>query len=283
MPELPEVETVCSGLNPVMKNQLILKAEVNRLDLRWPFPPLMAQRLTGTRVICLRRRSKYILLDLDSDETLLVHLGMSGRILISGIQVGNFQHENAVPKKHDHVDFYMQNGARVTYNDPRRFGVMDLAPTSKMSNHRLLASLGLEPLGNSFSEPYLITKLKGKTASIKSALLDQSIIAGLGNIYVCEVLFRANVSPRQKSGSLSKKRISQIVQVIRKVLTEAILAGGSSLKDYRQTNGELGYFQHSFCVYDRESLSCSDSSCSGIVKRIQQSGRSTFYCPKCQT
>ena len=266
-----------------MKNQLIIKAEVNRLDLRWPFPPLMAQRLTGTRVIRLRRRSKYILLDLDSDETLLVHLGMSGRILISGIQVGNFQHENSVPKKHDHVELYMENGARITFNDPRRFGVMDLAPTSKMSNHRLLASLGPEPLGNSFSEPYLITKLKGKTASIKSALLDQRIIAGLGNIYVCEVLFRAHISPRQKSGSLSKKRISQIVQVIRKVLAEAILAGGSSLKDYRQTSGELGYFQHSFCVYDRESLSCSDSSCSGIVKRIQQSGRSTFYCPKCQT
>ena len=283
MPELPEVETVCSGLNPVMKNQLILKAEVNRLDLRWPFPPLMAQRLTGTRVIRLRRRSKYILLDLDSDETLLVHLGMSGRVLISGMQAGIFQHENAAPKKHDHVELYMENGARITYNDPRRFGVMDLAPTSKMNNHRLLASLGPEPLGNSFTEPYLITKLKGKTASIKSALLDQRIVAGLGNIYVCEVLFRVHLSPRKKSGSISKKCISQIVRVIRTVLTEAILAGGSSLKDYRQTSGELGYFQHSFCVYDRESLSCSASNCSGIVKRIQQSGRSTFYCPKCQT
>ena len=283
MPELPEVETVCTGLEPVMKNQIILKAEVNRPNLRWPFPPNMAQRLTGTCVVRLWRRSKYILIDLDSDETLIIHLGMSGRMLISDVRVGNFQFGHPKKEKHDHVVFYMENDVRIIFNDARRFGMMDLAPTPRLSQHKLLVSLGPEPLGNSFNETYLQSALTGKNSPIKQVLLDQRVIAGLGNIYVCEVLHHASISPKRRSGSLSKKRIGRIVPIVREVLSKAILAGGSSLKDYRQADGELGYFQHSFCVYGRESLPCLKDNCGGTIRRIQQSGRSTFYCPTCQT
>jgi formamidopyrimidine-DNA glycosylase len=283
MPELPEVETVRTGLEPVMQNKVILKAEVNRPDLRWPFPPNMAQRLTGACVVRLRRRAKYILVDLDTDETLLIHLGMSGRMLISDMQVGDFQLKNFVKEKHDHVVLYMANNIRITFNDARRFGMMDLVPTPRVDKHKLLASLGLEPLGNSFNETYLQLALVGKKSPIKNVLLDQRIIAGLGNIYVCEVLHHAHISPKRRSGSLSKKRVNKIVPIVREVLLNAILAGGSSLKDYRQADGELGYFQHSFGVYGRESLPCYTDNCDGIIKRIQQSGRSTFYCPTCQT
>ena len=283
MPELPEVETVRTGLEPVMQNQVILKAEVNRPDLRWPFPPNMAQRLTGACVVRLRRRAKYILVDLDTDETLLIHLGMSGRMLISDMQVGDFQLKNFVKEKHDHVVLYMANNIRITFNDARRFGMMDLVPTPRLGKHKLLASLGLEPLGNSFNETYLQLALAGKKSPIKNVLLDQRIIAGLGNIYVCEVLHHAHISPKCRSGSLSKKRVNKIVPIVREVLSNAILAGGSSLKDYRQADGELGYFQHSFGVYGRESLPCYTDNCDGTIKRIQQSGRSTFYCPTCQT
>ena len=282
MPELPEVETVRRGLEPAMKNQLISKVDVNRPDLRWPFPPNMAKRLSGARVVGLRRRSKYILVDLDSDETLIVHLGMSGRMLVSGIQVGQFHQEHPAPKKHDHVVFHMENGARVTFNDARRFGAMDLALTAAVEQHKLLTSLGPEPLGNSFNENYLIRALSGKNAPIKSTLLDQRIIAGLGNIYVCEVLFRAKISPITKASELSKLRISKIVPIIREVLEEAILAGGSSLKDYRQTGGELGYFQHNFQVYDQENQLCSSVGCTGVIVRVIQAGRSSYYCPRCQ-
>ena len=254
MPELPEVETVRRGLEPAMKNQLISKADVNRPDLRWPFPPNMADRLTGARVLGLRRRSKYILIDLDSNETLIVHLGMSGRMLVSGIQLGQFFLDYPAAEKHDHVVFHMENNARITFNDARRFGMMDLAFTAEVEQHKLLASLGPEPLGNFFDEAYLISALIGKKTPIKSVLLDQRIIAGLGNIYVCEVLFRAKISPMCRAGDLSKPHIGKILLIIREVLEEAILAGGSSLKDYRQTGGELGYFQHNFQVYDREDL-----------------------------
>jgi formamidopyrimidine-DNA glycosylase len=282
MPELPEVETVRRGIESAMQDQVIITAEVNRPDLRWPFPPNMAKRLSGARVVGLRRRSKYILVDLDSDETLIVHLGMSGRMLVSGIQVGQFHQEHPAPKKHDHVVFHMENGARVTFNDARRFGAMDLASTAAVEQHKLLASLGPEPLGNSFDETYLIGALSGKNSPIKSTLLDQRIIAGLGNIYVCEVLFRAKISPITKASELSKLRIGKIVPIIREVLEEAILAGGSSLKDYRQTGGELGYFQHNFQVYDQENQLCSSVGCTGVIVRIIQAGRSSYYCPRCQ-
>ena len=282
MPELPEVETVRRGLEPAMQDQLITRADVNRPDLRWPFPPNMAARLAGARVLGLRRRSKYILVDLDSDETLIIHLGMSGRMLVSGVQIGQFHQEHPAPEKHDHVILHMENDARVTFNDARRFGAMDLAPTTQVETHKFLADQGPEPLGNSFDETYLIAALLGKNSSIKSALLDQRIVAGLGNIYVCEVLFRAKILPMCKAGALSKACVGKIVLIIREVLGEAIRAGGSSLKDYRQTGGELGYFQHSFQVYGQEGMPCCSAGCTGIVARVTQAGRSSFYCPTCQ-
>ena len=282
MPELPEVETVRRGLMPAILGQIISMAEVNRPDLRWPFPKNMAQRLTGARVTALRRRSKYILMDLDRGETLIIHLGMSGRMLISGFKLGNFFTEHPAAEKHDHVVFHMENGARITFNDARRFGAMDLATTAEVENHKFLTSLGPEPLGNSFNEGYLKGALTGKNTPIKTALLDQRIIAGLGNIYVCEVLYRSKILPTQKAATLSKLAIGKIVPTIREVLEEAISAGGSSLKDYRQTGGELGYFQHNFQVYGREGETCKEKVCKGTIKRITQAGRSSFFCPQCQ-
>lgn len=282
MPELPEVETVRRGLEPAMLGQVILEASVNRPDLRWPLPQGMAERLRGQRVTALRRRSKYILVDLTSGETLIIHLGMSGRMLISGVTVGEFQHPHPAPQKHDHVVLEMEGGARITFNDARRFGAMDLATTALVEEHWLLRDLGPEPLGNSFDGPYLAGRLAGRNTPIKSALLDQRIVAGLGNIYVCEVLHRARISPRRKAGNISASRAAELVPVIRDVLNEAIRAGGSSLRDYRQADGELGYFQHTFRVYDREGQPCTTQGCSGFVRRIVQSGRSSFYCPACQ-
>lgn len=282
MPELPEVETVRRGLLPAMEGQVIELAQVNRADLRWPFPPQMAERLTGARVLRLRRRSKYILADLSTDETLLIHLGMSGRMLISGDLLGAFHHDHPAPQKHDHVVLTMESGARVTFNDARRFGAMDMFPTATGEAHPLLAALGPEPLGNAFDEAYLSARLKGRNTPIKSALLDQHIVAGLGNIYVCETLYRAGISPKKKAGDLTVKRASALVPIIRDVLTEAIEAGGSSLRDYRQTDGELGYFQHTFQVYGREGELCRTPGCTAQIERIVQSGRSSFYCPTCQ-
>ncbi|NIZ60395.1 DNA-formamidopyrimidine glycosylase [Sedimentitalea sp. CY04] len=282
MPELPEVETVMRGLAPAMEGAVIANAQVNRPDLRWPFPERMAERLTGARVNALRRRSKYILAELDSGESLLVHLGMSGRMTVSGDPLGQFVHDHPAKQKHDHVVFDMDNGARITFNDPRRFGAMDLLDTATADQHKLLSVLGPEPLGNDFQEDYLIQAFEGRNTPVKSALLDQGIIAGLGNIYVCEVLFRSKVSPRRKAGQISASRVAGLVPVVRQVLADAIDAGGSSLKDFRQADGNLGYFQHSFDVYGREGEPCKGASCSGIIGRITQSGRSTFYCGKCQ-
>lgn len=282
MPELPEVETVRRGLTPAMEGQVITRAQVNRPDLRWPFPEHMADRLTGKRVLGLRRRSKYILADLDSGETLLIHLGMSGRMLISGDPLGQFVHTHPAPEKHDHVVFDMENGARITFNDPRRFGAMDMFATSTGEAHPLLASLGPEPLGNSFDETYLTNALKTRNTPMKSALLDQKTIAGLGNIYVCEALFRSKIHPTRPAKKVSKARISTLVPIIRDVLNDAITAGGSSLRDFRQADGELGYFQHSFDVYGREGDPCRTPGCGSTIHRIVQSGRSTFYCPTCQ-
>jgi formamidopyrimidine-DNA glycosylase len=282
MPELPEVETVRRGLAPVMEGAVIARADVNRPDLRRPFPEGMAARLTGQRVLCLRRRSKYILADLASGETLLIHLGMSGRMLVSGDPLGTFVYAHPAPEKHDHVVFHMENGARVTFNDPRRFGAMDMFATIGAEDHALLAKLGPEPLGNSFDEGYLVTALRGKNTPIKSALLDQRIVAGLGNIYVCETLFRAGISPRRQAANIGAGCAAGLVPIIRDVLTDAIRAGGSSLRDFKQADGELGYFQHSFDVYGREGQPCRREGCGGTVGRVVQSGRSSFYCGGCQ-
>ncbi|WP_212522956.1 bifunctional DNA-formamidopyrimidine glycosylase/DNA-(apurinic or apyrimidinic site) lyase [Actibacterium sp. MT2.3-13A] len=282
MPELPEVETVRRGLAPVMEGARIARAEVNRPDLRWPFPERMAERLTGARVEHLGRRSKYILAGLDTGETLLIHLGMSGRMLVSGDPLGRFHHDHPAPQKHDHVVLHMENGARVTFNDARRFGAMDLCPSEAAAGHAWLARLGPEPLGNAFHEDYLIGRFRGRMSPVKSALLDQHVVAGLGNIYVCEALHRAGISPTRKAGRIAEGRVAALVPVIREVLTEAIAAGGSSLKDFRHSDGELGYFQHSFRAYGREGKSCQTPGCHGKIRRIVQSGRSSFYCAECQ-
>ena len=265
-----------------MEGRVIAAADVRRPDLRWPFPERMGARLTGARVHRLRRRSKYLLADLDTGETLIVHLGMSGRILISGNQVGSFHHTHPAPEKHDHVVLDIEGGARVTFNDARRFGAMDLAPTDAAEAHWLLATLGPEPLGNRFDEDYLVARFNGRMTPVKAALLDQRVVAGLGNIYVCEALHRAGISPKRKAGRIAEPRVRALVPAIREVLSEAIEAGGSSLRDYRQADGELGYFQHSFRVYGREGEPCTTQGSSGTVVRIVQSGRSTFYCPQCQ-
>ena len=282
MPELPEVETVLRGLAPVLEGRTIVKAKVNRPDLRWPFPENMAGRISGQKISKLWRRSKYILADLSSGESLLIHLGMSGRILISGDPLGTFVHDHPAAQKHDHVVFDIDNGARVTFNDPRRFGAMDLLSTDGADHHPLLRDIGPEPLSNAFNETYLIERLKGKKSAIKSVLLDQKIVAGLGNIYVCEALYRAGISPKRLAGKTAEKRLAALVPIIRQVLDEAINAGGSSLRDFRQADGELGYFQHSFNVYGREGLPCVTDGCDHVVQRIVQSGRSSFYCKNCQ-
>lgn len=281
MPELPEVETVRAGLLPAMEGQMILRADINRPDLRWPFPPKMSERLTGARVLALRRRSKYILVDLSTGESLLIHLGMSGRMLVSGLTLGEFVHDHPAAEKHDHVVLHMENGAKVTFNDPRRFGAMDLLERVRADQHPLLADIGPEPLGNGFSQSYLVEKLARRATPIKSALLDQKLVAGLGNIYVCEVLYRAKIAPDRLARDVADA--GRLVAIIRDVLTEAIAAGGSSLRDYRQADGALGYFQHGFAVYGREGGACMTADCATPIARIVQTGRSSFYCPRCQT
>jgi len=265
-----------------MEGQKILHAEIRRPDLRWPFPSNMQARLTGKTIRRLGRRSKYILADLDSDETLLIHFGMSGRMLISGEAPGAFHHERAMPEKHDHVILDMSGGARIAFNDPRRFGAMDLISTPELEHHKLLASLGPEPLSNACNAAYLKERLAGKKTPIKSALLDQRIIAGLGNIYVCEALWRAGVSPKRLAGKVSAARLSDLAAAIRETIQDAIEAGGSSLRDYRQADGDLGYFQHQFAVYDRVGEPCTRAECDGSIERVVQSARSSFYCPTCQ-
>lgn len=284
MPELPEVETVRRGLQPALEGAQIVRAQVNRADLRWPFPEQMSERLQGARVNGLRRRSKYILADLDTGETLLIHLGMSGRMLVSANREmpGVFVHGHPPAEKHDHVVLDTNTGARVTFNDARRFGAMDLFDTAREAEHWLIRDLGPEPLGNAFNEDHLIRAFAGKRSPVKSALLDQRIVAGLGNIYVCEALFRAGISPLRHAGRIAPARVARLVPIIREVLSEAIDAGGSSLKDHRQANGELGYFQHTFSVYGREGDPCQTHGCTGKIKRKVQSGRSSFFCPHCQ-
>ena len=280
MPELPEVETVRRGLVPHLEGRRIARAEARRPDLRWPLPPDLVQVLTGARVLELRRRSKYLLADLDRGGTLLLHLGMSGRLLVEGAGLAGFHRDPAIIPRHDHVVLETEDGTTITFNDARRFGMVDLIREGEA--HPLLAQLGPEPFDDSFDTAYLAGRLKNKQASIKQVLLDQKIVAGLGNIYVSEALHRAGIDPRRAAGRISKARIAALLDHIREVLTDAIAAGGSSLRDHRQASGELGYFQHSFRVYDREGAICPTGGCTGQIQRIVQSGRSTFFCRACQ-
>lgn len=281
MPELPEVETVRRGLTPALEGARLIRVDVNRPDLRWPFPERMAERLTGATVRRLGRRSKYLLLELDTDETLIVHLGMSGRMVVDDTRLGQFHRDPAWRVQHDHVVFHTDTH-RVTFNDARRFGAMDLALTAGLENHWLIEKLGPEPLGNTFDEDHLVRAFAGRNTPVKSALLDQRIVAGLGNIYVCEALHRAGISPLRKAGQISAARVRTLVPIIRDVLGAAIEAGGSSLRDHRQADGNLGYFQHSFRVYDREGAPCPTDGCAGTIRRTVQAGRSSFHCVTCQ-
>ena len=265
-----------------MSGMVIEKTDVNRQDLRWPLPKRMAQQLSGQRIVRLHRRSKFILAELSSNKTLLIHLGMSGRLNISYNTSSSPSTAQFVAEKHDHVIFHLQSGQTVTYNDPRRFGMMDICPTPKITQHKLLLNLGPEPFDKEFSAAYLKRILKDRKSSIKSMLLNQKIVAGLGNIYVCETLFRAGIHPRRTGAEITQRHIQKLPCIIRDVLRDAINAGGSSLRDYRQANGELGYFQHGFDVYGREGKKCRHLHCSGKIKRITQSGRSSFFCSKCQ-
>lgn len=270
------------GLEPVLAGRVILAADVRRPDLRRPLPPRLAERLTGARVLTLRRRSKYLLADLDRGETLIAHLGMSGRVLVSGAPVGRFHHALAAPGKHDHVVLDLEDGARVVFNDARRFGSMDLAPTAEVEAHPLLAGLGPEPLGNGFDASYLAGRLAGRRTPVKASLLDQRVVAGLGNIYVSEALWRAGVSPLRQAREVGPDEAERMVAAIRAVLAEAIEAGGSTLRDHRRADGELGHFQHAFAVYGRAGEPCRAAGCAGVVARDVQAGRSSFHCPRCQ-
>jgi formamidopyrimidine-DNA glycosylase len=302
MPELPEVETVRLGLAPAMEGYTLTGVETRRGDLRVPFPKNFTARIRGRKVESLRRRAKYILADLDSGETLVIHLGMSGRMSVysqgSQRKLGNYVYDTAPDGagdgKHDHVVFETDAPARIVFNDHRRFGLMTLVETTRLDDDKLFKGIGIEPLSDGFDAAYLARALEGKKTPIKSALLDQRVIAGLGNIYVCEALFRAGISPKRLAGAVKAERIAPLVAAIRKVLKDAIAAGGSTLRDHAQATGDPGNFQHHFLVYGREGLKCKNTasssgtvghkrSCPGTVKRIVQSGRSTFYCPKCQT
>jgi len=291
MPELPEVETVRRGLAAVLTDARIETVALRRGGLHIPFPERFAERLTGRRVGPLSRRAKYILAPLDSGETLIVHLGMSGSFRIdheTEETPGDFHFARSKSAAHDHVVLLLSNGARITYNDPRRFGLMQLAPSDSLAEHPLFRRLGAEPLAGDFDAAALARLLAGRKTPLKAALLDQSLVAGLGNIYVCEALHRAALSPRREAGTLATARggptagAKRLATAIRGVLEEAVAAGGSTLRDHRQTDGELGYFQHSFAVYGKEGAACPRPRCPGTIARIVQAGRSTFYCPVCQ-
>jgi formamidopyrimidine-DNA glycosylase len=287
MPELPEVETVRRGLAPAMEGARFKKVEVRERRLRWPLPKDFEKRLEGQQVEGLGRRAKYLLADLSSGDVLLMHLGMSGSFRVGkDAKPGVYYHERSKSTAHDHVVFHMSNGATVTFNDPRRFGSMKLVPRARLDKEPLLRDLGPEPLGNEFDAAMLAKACAGKKTSLKAALGDQRVVAGLGNIYVCEALFRARLSPKRVAATIADRkgepneRARALVEGIKAVLHDAIKAGGSSLRDHRRTDGALGDFQHNFQVYDREGEPCP--VCGGKIKRIVQTGRSTFYCPKCQ-
>ena len=290
MPELPEVETVKTGLQPALEGRRFVAVETRRGDLRIAFPNDFSARLTGRKVLRLWRRAKYLMAELDSGETFVIHLGMSGRMSVYAQgrerKLGHFVYPAAPPDagkgKHDHVVMETDAPARIVFTDHRRFGLMTLIETERIDEHRLFKGLGVEPLSAEFDAAHLRAALKGKKTPIKSALLDQRVIAGLGNIYVCEALYRSGISPRRLAKSLSPARIAPLVKEIKAVLKEAIAAGGSSLRDHRRADGEMGYFQKTFHVYDREGEPCRTKGCKGTVKRLVQAGRSTFYCARCQ-
>ena len=285
MPELPEVETVRRGLQPVLEGARLERVQARRPDLRFPLPQGFVQRLTGARVELLERRAKYLLARLDRGDTLVMHLGMSGRFEIEGADrswPGVFRHEASTEDKHAHVVFDTEAGARITYFDPRRFGYMDLIPTQSLGDHAWFSGLGPEPLGPDFSGGHLEAAFAGKVQNVKATLLDQRIVAGLGNIYVCEALHRARISPLTAAGRISPPRLERLTEAVREVLQEAIVAGGSTLRDYAGADGALGYFQHRFRAYGREGEPCARKGCKGVVRRTVQAGRSTFYCPSCQ-
>jgi formamidopyrimidine-DNA glycosylase len=293
MPELPEVETVRRGLEPILVGNAFARVEQRRPNLRFPLPRRFAERLSGRKVEALDRRAKYLLARLDDGEVLVMHLGMTGRFSIDRANgqtnaPGHFAHPIADAPKHEHIVFHLGDGTLIRYSDTRRFGLMDLVPANKLDSYALFKGLGIEPLSKSFTTEWLAPKLKGKATSIKAALVDQRLIAGLGNIYACEALFKARVSPLRLTGSLATRsgkptpKTAALVAAIKAVLKDAIKAGGSSLRDYKRADGSLGDFQHRFKVYGREGKKCLTKGCSGTVRRIVQGGRSTFYCPACQ-
>ncbi len=296
MPELPEVETVRRGLEPAMLGRTVKAVRLNRPDLRFPFPVRLVETLTGSRIMALNRRAKYILIELDTGHTLLVHLGMTGRFTVWPAQgavrnLGEFYYLDEAGHKgtgtHDHMVVDLDDGTRIVYTDPRRFGFVDLIEPGAIAANRFLVGLGTEPLGNELNADILNTALSGRKTPLKAALLDQRIVAGLGNIYVCEALYRARLSPRRLAGTITRKsatspRLEKLVSAIRTVLGEAIDAGGSTLKDYAHTDGSSGDFQQRFDVYGREGEACRTAGCASLVRRIVQSGRSSFYCPTCQ-
>ncbi len=297
MPELPEVETVRRGLAPTMEGAILERAVLARPDLRFPFPEGFAGLVEGKRIISLGRRAKYLLIELEDGLTIIAHLGMSGSFRIEEQQgtaetPGDFHHARSKDGKHDHVVFHLQRQGRgpaqVIYNDPRRFGFMHLVERANIDLYPAFTDLGPEPTGNALSAEYLAGRFQGKSQPLKSTLLDQKVIAGLGNIYVCEAMWRAHLSPLRAAGTLVTKtgkpraQLVDLTQKIREVIADAIAAGGSSLRDHIQTDGQLGYFQHSFSVYDRQGHACPTPGCGGTIERIVQAGRSTFYCAACQ-
>ena len=285
MPELPEVETVRRGLQPVLEGARLERVEARRPDLRFPLPEGFVQRLTGARVLALNRRAKYLLAPLDRGDTLVMHLGMTGRFEIEGAdrsRPGDFRLAASVEDKHAHVLFETDAGVRITYFDARRFGYMDIIETAGLEQHPWFKGLGPEPLGPQFDADDLAGAFEGRIQNVKATLLDQRVVAGLGNIYVCEALHRARISPLTPAGQLSRKRIGTLVDAVKAVLEEAIAAGGSTLRDFAHADGELGYFQHAFQAYGREDEPCLTPGCRGVIKRTVQAGRSTFHCPVCQ-
>jgi formamidopyrimidine-DNA glycosylase len=279
VPELPEVETVCRGLAATLEGRRLHRVIQRRPDLRFPLPVRFADRLQGRRIDRVYRRAKFILIRLDDDSVILAHLGMSGRMVVGAAPVAEFD-------PHDHVIFETDNGTAIRFNDARRFGFMHLVAASELDRHPLLSALGPEPLGNNFNGPVLAAALRGKKTPIKAAIVDQRVVAGIGNIYASESLFHAGISPRRMARTVQGERAERLAAAIKRVLEDAIAAGGSSLRDFVQTNGELGYFQHRWAVYEREGQSCPgcrcDASTAGGIRRIVQSGRSTFYCPNRQ-
>jgi formamidopyrimidine-DNA glycosylase len=282
MPELPEVETVRRGLQPALEGRRLVRVEQRRPDLRFPLPPHFAERLSGARVERIERRAKYLLAGLDTGETWVTHLGMTGRFAVGTMVPGVFEQEIPITEKHEHLVFETDAGGRIGFSDPRRFGYMDLIPTAALQDHPWFAGLGPEPLGAGFDARRLAEAFAGKTQSVKATLLDQRVVAGLGNIYVCEALYRSRISPLTPAGRIARPRLERLAAAVREVLEAAIEAGGSTLKDFANAEGGQGYFQHRFEVYGREGEPCLTPGCKGVVARIVQAGRSTFYCPRCQ-